>query len=101
LHYSKHYRIPLIIGIADEGWSIATRAMYNQDPGSFSGGEHGFDNSYPSMKGMFISRGPAFNSGHEIDPFQNIHIYSLLTKVLGLKPASHAGSLDYVEVILK
>jgi predicted AlkP superfamily pyrophosphatase or phosphodiesterase len=101
LFYSKHHRIPLIIGIADEGWSISTRANYAQNPGLFNGGAHGYDWSYPSMRGIFIARGPAFNHGQTIDHFQNIHIYPLLAKILDIKPAPHDGSLDSVKVMLK
>jgi len=101
LHYSTHYRIPPVIGIADEGWSIATRAFYQRDPSYFAGGTHGYDNRYPSMHGIFIARGPAFKNGLQVAPFLNIHIYNLITVVLGLEPAPNDGSLDSVKVILK
>ena len=101
LHYSKHHRIPLIIGIAAEGWSISTRAMYDQNPGLFNGGAHGYDNTYLSMRGIFIARGPAFKHGQIMDSFQNIHIYPLLARILDIKPASHDGNLDSVKAMLK
>ena len=100
LHYSTHHRIPYIIGIADEGWSITSHAFYDTASSYFTGGAHGYDNRYPSMHGIFIARGPAFENGLEVPPFQNIHIYSLITKVLGLKPAPNEGSLDSVKVML-
>lgn len=101
LHYSNHHRIPLIIGIADEGWSITSRAFFDQDPSQFNGGAHGYDCIYPSMRGIFIARGPAFKSGRVTDHFQNIHIYPLLAKILEMKPASNDGSLDSVKAMLK
>ncbi|UCH62763.1 MAG: alkaline phosphatase family protein [Fidelibacterota bacterium] len=100
LHYSTHHRIPYIIAIADEGWSITSHAFYDRDPSHFNGGSHGYDNRYPSMHGIFIARGPAFENGLEVAPFQNIHIYNLIVRVLGLKAAPNDGSLDSVKVIL-
>ena len=100
LHYSNHHRIPYIIGIADEGWSITSHTFYDRDPSYFSGGDHGYDNRYPSMYGIFIARGPAFENGLEVPPFQNIHIYSLIANVLGLEPAPNDGCLDSVKVML-
>lgn len=100
LHYSTHHRIPYIIGIADEGWSITSHDSYNQDPSRFNGGAHGYDNRYPSMHGIFIARGPAFKNGLAVDAFQNIHIYNLLADILRLEPAPNDGNLDSVRVLL-
>lgn len=100
LHYSTHHRIPPIIGIADEGWNITSHAFHDRDPSYFSGGEHGYDPQLPSMWGIFIARGPAFENGLEVQPFQNIHIYALITRVLKLEPAPNDGSLDSVKALL-
>ena len=100
LHYSTNHRIPYIIGIADEGWSITSHAFYDRDSSRFIGGASGYDNRYPSMHAIFIARGPAFENGLEVPPFQNIHIYNLIARVLGLKPAPNDGSLDSVKVML-
>ncbi|UCD38360.1 MAG: alkaline phosphatase family protein [Fidelibacterota bacterium] len=99
-HYSTHYRIPPIIGIANEGWSIATRDYYDRDSTHYRGGAHGYDNRYPSMRGIFIARGPAFENGMQIGAFQNLHIYHLVAEVLDLEPAPNDGSLDSVKVVL-
>ncbi len=100
LHYSIHHRIPYIIGIADEGWSITSHATYDQDPTRFNGGANGYDNRYSSMHGIFIARGPAFKNGLEVGAFQNIHIYNLLADILRLKPDPNDGNLDSVSVLL-
>jgi len=36
-----------------------------------------------------------------VKPFENIHIYNLITKVLGLKPAPNDGNLEQVQLMLK
>ena len=101
LHFRAHHRIPPIIGIADEGWSIATRAYLERRPEAFAGGAHGYDNALSSMGGLFVAHGPAFEKGVEAGPFQNIHLYNLMTSILGLRPAPNDGDLDSVRTILR
>ena len=100
LHYSSHYRIPPIIGIADEGWSVTSHEWYDANPARFSGDNHGYDNRLASMRGIFIGQGPAFKNGLQVPPFQSIHLYALMCAILDLEPAPNDGSLDSVKVLL-
>lgn len=65
-----------------------------------SAGEHGYNNSLPSMHPFFIAMGPAFKSGAKVDTFNIVDIYPLMCKLLGLKPAPNNGSLDVVSQLL-
>jgi predicted AlkP superfamily pyrophosphatase or phosphodiesterase len=100
LHFGTHRRIPPIVGIADEGWSITTRNRFAEDPARFDGGMHGYDPTYSSMHGLFIAHGPAFARGKRIPPLENIHLYALMCHLLGLTPAPNNGSLKAVEPML-
>ncbi|MFQ5709864.1 MAG: alkaline phosphatase family protein, partial [bacterium] len=100
LHYRHHRRIPAIIGIADEGWSVTTHAKFEARPYYFTGGNHGFDNQLASMGGIFVARGPAFKSGLVVEPFENIQIYNLMATILHLKPAPNEGHLSAVRDML-
>ncbi len=100
LHFQAHRRIPAVIGIADEGWSIATRERYEQNPARFNGGTHGYDNQLVSMGAVFVARGPAFKEGLVVGPFENIHLYNLMAAILGLDPAPNDGSLEAVRHLL-
>ncbi len=100
LHYSNHYRIPPIVGLADKGWSITTHAVYDENPARFNAGRHGYDPRYPAMHGIFIARGPSFQNGLVVEPFQSIQIYNLITTVLGIAPAPNDGNLDSVRAML-
>jgi predicted AlkP superfamily pyrophosphatase or phosphodiesterase len=100
LHLSNHYRIPPIVGYADDGWTITTRAFAEENAQSYSGGTHGYDPHLSSMRGIFIAHGPAFKSGIIANSFQNIHIYNVLTKILDIEPAPNDGSLDSLQHIL-
>ncbi len=100
-HYSKSPRIAEVICLAEEGWSITTRSYLKRRDRYFDGGTHGYDNFLPSMGATFIAAGPAFKKNLIIPPFENVHIYELLTHILKIKPAPNDGSLDSVKTMLK
>ncbi len=99
-HYRQHRRIPPLIGIADEGWSITTRAFFNRNPERYNGGNHGYDNALTSMRAIFIAHGPDFKNGFRYHTIGNIHLYPLMAKLLGVQPAATDGSLDSVRALL-
>ena len=94
-HYRASPRIQPIVALADEGWIVATRASRPPPRGM-----HGYPPDLPSMRALFLARGPAFGRSLQVEPFQNIHIYSLLAHILGLTPAPNDGSLDSVRAVL-
>jgi predicted AlkP superfamily pyrophosphatase or phosphodiesterase len=101
LHFRSHPRIPPLIAIAEEGWSITTRAFFESRPAFATGGTHGFDPVLPSMSALFLAAGPAFPSGRVVPRVRAVDLYALLTHVLGLRPAPNDGLLDSVRVVLK
>ena len=64
-------------------------------------GAHGYDNRYESMRATFIAHGPAFKSHYVAEPFENIQVYELMCKILGLKPAKNDGDLNKVRGLLR
>jgi predicted AlkP superfamily pyrophosphatase or phosphodiesterase len=99
-HYRDNPRIPPIIGMADEGWAVTSRGYLAARGGHLLKGMHGYPPDLPSMHAIFLARGPAFRHGAVVAPFQNIHIYNLLTEILGLRPAPNDGSADSVRTLL-
>jgi predicted AlkP superfamily pyrophosphatase or phosphodiesterase len=100
-HYRTHRRIPPIIGIADEGWTVTTRrSIAARGAQRLPRGHHGYPPEVPSMRALFLAWGPEFRRRAVIEPFQNIHIYSLLTHLLGLTPAPNDGALDSIKAAL-
>ncbi|CAF0999791.1 unnamed protein product, partial [Didymodactylos carnosus] len=65
---------------------------------SWNGGTHGWDNDFPSMKAIFMSKGPYFKRGFELDTLNNVDIYRMACKILNLEPNIYAtdGSLNNV-----
>ena len=53
-------------------------------------GGHGYGNELPSMQAIFIANGPAFEKGVVI---QNIHVYDVMCRILGLNPATNDGMI--------
>jgi predicted AlkP superfamily pyrophosphatase or phosphodiesterase len=98
-HYGNHPRIPEIVAIADEGWVVTTHGSAAIRSRA-TRGAHGYPPETPSMRAIFLARGPAFKKGAVVAPFQNIHLYSLFAHLLGLTPAADDGSLDSVKAVL-
>jgi predicted AlkP superfamily pyrophosphatase or phosphodiesterase len=93
LHFNSNPRIPPVIGIAADGWTITTRAEVTewQQTARRMGGQHGFDPRARSMHGLFIASGPKFRVGVTVPAFENRHLYEMMARVLGLRPAPNDG----------
>lgn len=98
-HFRSHPRIPALVLVADEGWSLTTKKR--RDEWAPRGATHGWDNLAPSMRALFVASGPAFRRGVTVQPFQNIHVYDLLCRILGLTPAPNDGSPDSTRAMLR
>lgn len=65
-------------------------------------GEHGYDPLIVTdMRGIFFAVGPNIKKGKKIAPFQNIHVYPLVTKILGLETPAIDGKFEVLEEIYK
>jgi predicted AlkP superfamily pyrophosphatase or phosphodiesterase len=98
-HYRAHPRITPLVLVADEGWTITTRARAARN--RVRGGTHGFDNALPSMGALFVAAGPDIAPGRVLPPVANIHVYELLSALLGVKPAPNDGSPDSLRAVLR
>lgn len=96
-----HPRLPAIIGIADDGWNVTTRATLDREKNQVPGGTHGYDPQSRSMHGLFIANGPQFRNGVVVPAFENVHVYELLCRVLGLRPALNDGDPKITASFLK
>lgn len=92
-------RVPPVVALADEGWTIARRTATEPAPRIILG-NHGYDDALRSMHAIFVARGPAFRRGARVPAFRNIHLYPLLAQVMGIEPVETDGSLDSVRALL-
>lgn len=102
LHFTGHHRIPDIIAIAGDGWTIFRDRDYFEENGSYvRGATHGYHPELLSMRALFVASGPSFKSGRNIEPFENVHLYPLMAHILGLEPAETDGSLSTLQSTLR
>ncbi|MGD9523842.1 MAG: ectonucleotide pyrophosphatase/phosphodiesterase [Gemmatimonadales bacterium] len=98
LAFGTHPRVPAIVAIAREGWTVTSRARIDRVT---PGGNHGFDNALPSMRALFLASGPAFRRGVVLPAFPNVDVYPLMMHILGLEPAPNDGSLEPLRAALR
>ncbi|WP_141058824.1 ectonucleotide pyrophosphatase/phosphodiesterase [Stenotrophomonas rhizophila] len=92
-HYGSNPRIPPIVCQMHEGWNALSRASVAKRPPG-TRGSHGYDNALPSMRAVFIARGPSFNQGQTIAGFDNVDVYPLLARLLGIPAAPNDGDAE-------
>ena len=95
LHYRAHRRIPEIVVWADPGWTIyATRAARAEALArpDFARGAHGYDPAERDMHGIFVAAGPDFKKGITTPPLDNVDVYPLLARLLGVPAAPNDGN---------
>jgi predicted AlkP superfamily pyrophosphatase or phosphodiesterase len=83
LRYGRNPRVASFLCLAETGWMIATKAPDKP----WHGGNHGWDNAAPEMQALFVASGPAFAPGVRLAPFDNVDVYPLLRRLIGLPPA--------------
>ncbi len=99
LDQAGSHRITDLVGFVSDGWFLrASRNGFN--PARDPGGTHGYDNQLESMRAAFAARGPAFQAGQVVDPFENIDLYLVMTRILGIDPAPNDGSLEALQPAL-
>jgi predicted AlkP superfamily pyrophosphatase or phosphodiesterase len=90
-HYGKNKRIPAIQCVAEDGWMVSTAAVESKRTQPLLG-EHGYDNDGPKMRALFVAHGPSFKQHLTVPVFDNINVYLLLAKLMGLQPLHNEGN---------
>jgi len=121
-HFTHHERIAPVYIVPKLGWFLTT-SRQPDDPDLI--GNHGFDNDEESMHAMFVAHGPfpavaktvhksqsrrdlsrpnknwhsTADDVYEMNGFQNVEVYNLVTKLLGLehKRANTNGTAGFWE----
>lgn len=93
-HYQHNDRIQPIILVADEGWTI----QLNES--STHLGDHGYDNSLPSMHPFLAAHGPAFHKGYRQSTTNVVDIYPMMCHILRLSPHPNNGTFGHIKCLL-
>lgn len=98
LNFNKNPRMGEMVSVADPGYTIGAKNRLR-----VIAGMHGFDPSRSSdMAGVFMAQGPSLVKGKTMKSFENIHIYPLVAKILGLQITEPIdGNLSVTKEILK
>ncbi|XP_021168104.2 ectonucleotide pyrophosphatase/phosphodiesterase family member 7 isoform X2 [Fundulus heteroclitus] len=89
-------RLPPIVVVADLGFNLNSRFIVYVNKG-----DHGFHNGHMDMKTIFRAFGPSFKQNFVSEPFDSIHIYPLMCRLLRIEPAPHNGSLQFTQAMLR
>jgi len=102
LHYNGNPRTGDPVVIATGAYplrGVAPPAGQDRAP---SMGAHGFDpHMLHSMNAIFLAAGPDIRPGVELEPFENVDVYPLIAKILGLEIGPIDGNAKILEPILK
>jgi len=103
-HY-KHDRVGDLLVEAKPGYYIREgsreRFLKSAKTGS-KFGVHGYDPAeVTDVRGIFYAQGPNIKSGIRLEPFQNIHIYPLIAKILGLPLPEIDGKEEVLRKLYK
>lgn len=90
-HYGSHPRVPPIVCQMHEGYDALRQAWLKTRSKTGKRGSHGFDPALPSMRAIFLARGPAFRENATVPAFDNIDVYPLLMSLIEVEPAANDG----------
>uniref|UniRef100_A0A2D4FJ75 bis(5'-adenosyl)-triphosphatase n=1 Tax=Micrurus corallinus TaxID=54390 RepID=A0A2D4FJ75_MICCO len=93
-HYHHNKRIQPIILVADEGWTIVQNGSLPRL------GDHGYDDTLPSMQPFLAAHGPAFRKNYRLNSIRTIDIYPMMCHILGLKSQPNNGTLSNSKCLL-
>ncbi len=89
-HNSTSDRAPPFLLVADPGYVLCVRSDLRCNA---MRGMHGYDNAMQDMHAFFLAAGPGITSGAELNSFENVDVYSLLSHLLRIKPVKTDGSI--------
>lgn len=98
--FGQHRRVPPLICVADEGFKLQTRAGLARRNGRVNPGAHGYAPEAPSMQALFVAHGPSIPPQVELAPFDNVEVYPLLARLLGVEPAAHDATGQVADALL-
>lgn len=99
LAYGRHPRVPSFVCIAELGWYILGAPPPPDRPFT-AGGAHGYDQAHREMDALFLAAGPAIRTGARVETFDNVHVYPLLARLIGIEPRPSDGDPAVLAPIL-
>lgn len=80
---------------------IGTYVQFRQKPSPRLAATHGYDNFAPEMEAIFYAAGPSFKKHAQVPVMDNVNLYLIIARLLGLQPAPNDGDSTVVDQLLK
>ena len=94
LAYGTNARVPDIVCMAQLGWYIGNaEGVARRKPDTGVTGAHGYDPAEPDMRALFLAWGPSVRRGATVATFDNVDVYPLLARLIGVTPVKGDGTL--------
>lgn len=100
LHYGRNPRVPRFICLPESGWLVLPAAPPPDRPVK-AGGAHGYDPAHADMAALFVVNGPAFVTDRTLPPFDNVHVYPLLARLIGVAARPSDGDAAVTAAALR
>lgn len=103
LHFNSNAREGDPIIVARGPYAIRAKAPPpDREDHAPTVGNHGFDPyMMPDMKAVFYAEGPDIRAGIKLKPFENVNVYPLIVKLLGLDSPPVDGSFGVLSGVLR
>lgn len=102
LHYDENDRLGDPVIVANGPYAIRAHAPNPTDTVPRNKGGHGYDpERMKTMRAIFYAVGPDIRPGVAVDPFENVNIFPLVVKILGLDTVPNDGDAKVLEGILQ
>jgi predicted AlkP superfamily pyrophosphatase or phosphodiesterase len=98
-HYGRNPRVPAIVCQADIGWILTIRNP-SARAGRHATGAHGYAPEAPEMRAVFVADGPRFADHARLPAFDNVDVYPLLMRLLGVPPEPNDGNPDTFDAVM-
>jgi predicted AlkP superfamily pyrophosphatase or phosphodiesterase len=101
LHYDENEREGDPVVVATGPYAIRAHAANPADTVPKNKGGHGYDpQQFKTMRAIFFASGPDIRPNITVPPFENVNIYPLIAKILGLDTTPTDGDLKVLAPIL-
>jgi alkaline phosphatase D len=102
LHFDESDRTGDPVVVATGPYAVRAHAADPADAKPKIEGAHGYDpNRLKSMRAIFYAAGPDIRPAVEVPPFENVNIFPLIVKILGLNGVPNDGKPEVLESILR
>jgi predicted AlkP superfamily pyrophosphatase or phosphodiesterase len=95
-NFRDNVRIPPLLVLPDAGWNFVTRKEFDPSHNRVYNprGVHGYDNLSPESRAIFVAQGPDFPKNQTVQPFWNVELYNVMSRILHLKPTNNNNTLN-------